>query len=188
MNRTSRGLRRPPQLCRAPRLWPLSLAKGATPINAAAWRRLRLPSSGIQHRSAAAVTAPTPGYEVRIPNCSACSGVGGDHLRDRGLQPGNLLVEMGNRGLGDGLALLHLARHLLQHGPHIDMLGAHHQKIPEPVDEGLLRGHRLKIVERSPELGQHQRIDPVGLGQKACPSAKRRARNGLTRTTSKPRS
>ena len=95
MNRRSRGLRRPPRMCRAPRCWPLSSANGATPISAAAWRWSRLPSSGIQHRSAAAVTGPTPGIEVRMRYLSACSGSLAITASIAVIQRGNLIVEIG---------------------------------------------------------------------------------------------
>ena len=49
-----------------------------------------------------------------MPYLSACSGSAGDHRFDRGLQLGNLIVKLGYRGCGDGLALtVHLNRHLL---------------------------------------------------------------------------
>ena len=97
---------------------------------------------------------------------SALLGITGDQRFDRGLQPGNLIVEIGNRGSGDGLAItVHLTGHLPQHGPHIDMFGACHREILQAAEEGLLRSHRLKIAQRSPEPGQHHRVGAVGLGQ-----------------------
>ncbi len=91
--RRSRGLRRPPRMCRAP--WSLAPPRSRLPT---------LPSSGIQKGRGGHRTGDRGQDGIPL------LGITGDHRFDR--RAGNAIIEIGRRGPCDGLAI-HLICHLL---------------------------------------------------------------------------
>src|SRR3954451_15221940 len=75
MYRHARNAAPPPQIARLPRILPLSRLNGATPTRAAAWRRVREPSSGSSASSVRALTGPTPGVERSSSSLARQSGL-----------------------------------------------------------------------------------------------------------------
>src|SRR5438094_8722375 len=93
MYRQARRVALPPPTVRLPRILPLSRLNGATPTRAAAWRRVREPSSGNSASSVRALTGPTPGTERSSSSLARQERALPDRPVEVALDPGQPLLQ-----------------------------------------------------------------------------------------------
>jgi hypothetical protein len=152
-------------MARFPRILPLSRLNGATPTRAAAWRRVREPSSGSSARSVRALTSPTPGTErnsASLARQTALSRITPLELvLDLGqglLEPAEVGVDPLAQGGVGGLAPVPLRHEHLEQLPPACHQGAQ-------VAGRLVRQGTRRRPDRLGEAGDRLRVEAIGLGQ-----------------------